>query len=41
MRGLPSIDYADAKKIIDLIVKKAAQMSAAIVRVRRVLLMRV
>jgi len=28
MRNLPVIDYADAKKIIDLIVEKAAQMSA-------------
>jgi glc operon protein GlcG len=31
MRNLPVIDYSDAKKIIDLIVERAAQMQKAVV----------
>src|SRR6266478_8677172 len=31
MRNIPVIDYADAKKIIDLIVEKAAQMQKSVV----------
>lgn len=31
MRNVPVIDYADAKKIIDLIVDKAAQMQKSVV----------
>jgi glc operon protein GlcG len=31
MRNVPVIDYADAKKIIDLIVEKAAQMGKSVV----------
>ena len=31
MRSLPVIDYSDAKKIIDLVVDKAAQMQKSVV----------
>ena len=31
MRNVPVIDYSDAKKIIDLIVEKAAQMQKSVV----------
>jgi glc operon protein GlcG len=31
MRNVPVIDYSDAKKIVDLIVKKAAQMQKSVV----------
>jgi glc operon protein GlcG len=31
MRNIPSIDYSDARKMIDLIVKKASQMEKSVV----------